>query len=399
MKMACILTYGGVPLTRERHSLPTSRKIIPPPKGYLMVTCRFMDFFPYRLCWGKIWWVRLPFLKKMGITWRMIWKRWFGLPNFMPWPYKSSGRVWPFKRPMMNWKPGLANVLLLWLRAMRILKREIDTRMQAEGSLRAFLDSIPEAAFLVEISGAVIMANNAFPDSFGIGKKQILGAHLSDLLPLEIMERRSIYVDEVLRTKEHQHYEEENNGKTIRHFIYPVHDSRGEVSRLADLCFDVTLQKQMERQLVQNEKLASIGFLVSGVAHEINNPNNFIIFNIPILRDYLNELTPITDKYALDHPDFEPVGMAYSEFREDLFKILENIEHGSTRINRTVSDLRDFSRKKEKTTHVPVDIKEVIEKAVSISRGKIGRMVKTLRMNVPEDMPGCILIRKSLNMS
>ena len=267
------------------------------------------------------------------------------------------------------------------------LKREIDTRMQAEGSLRAFLDSIPEAAFLVEISGAVIMVNNAFPESFGIGKNQIVGANLSDLLPREIMEKRRVYVDEVLRTKEPQHYETENIGKTIRHFIYPVFDSRGEVSRLADLCFDVTLQKQMERQLVQSEKLASIGFLVSGVAHEINNPNNFITFNIPILRDYLNELTPIIDRYALDHPDFEPIGMTYSEFREDLFKILENIEHGSTRINRTVSDLRDFSRKKEKTTNVPVDINEVIEKAVSISRGKIKRMVKTLSVNVPEDMP------------
>ena len=267
------------------------------------------------------------------------------------------------------------------------LKKEIDTRVQAEGSLRAFLDSIPKAAYLVGLSGTVIMANNAFPESFGIGKKQIIGANLEDLLPREITERRMAYVDEILRTKEPQNYETVNEEKTIHHYIYPVFDSRGEVTRLAELSFDVTKRKHMERQLIQSEKLAAIGFLVSGVAHEINNPNNFITFNIPILRDYLNELAPIIDGYAETHPDFEPIGMAYPEFREDLFKILDNIEHGSHRINATVSELRDFSRKKGEITNIPVDIKDVIGKVVSLSRGKIRRMVKTLGVSVPEDMP------------
>jgi len=275
------------------------------------------------------------------------------------------------------------------------LKNEIETRRKAEISLmdnqeilKAFLDAIPNPAFLVETSEIVIMANKAFPESFEIeGGEQIIGANLSDFLSHEVMERRKAYVDKVITTKKPLYYESIDNGKTLNHHIYPVFDSRGEVTRLANLDFDVSYRKQMERQLIQSEKLASIGFLVSGVAHEINNPNNFITFNIPILRDYLKELAPIIDGYAENNPDFKPFGMAYPEFKEDLFKILDNIELGSRRINSTVSDLRDFSRKKEKTVSIPIAIKEVIEKAVSISRGKIGRMVKTLEVSIPEDMP------------
>ena len=140
-------------------------------------------------------------------------------------------------------------------------------------------------------------------------------------------------------------------------------------------------------QFIQREKLASIGYLASGIAHEINNPNNFISFNIPILRDYLKDILPIVDEYVEHHAEFEASNMKYPEFREDLFRILENVEHGSQRITHTVSLLQDFSRKEEKIRISQVDIKDVFEKALNISRGKIKRMLKSVKINVPEGVP------------
>ena len=166
-----------------------------------------------------------------------------------------------------------------------------------------------------------------------------------------------------------------------------VRPAEGSEDYIVGVFNDITEAKLMERQLLQNEKMASLGFLISGVAHEINNPNNFITFNIPILRDYLKELIPIIDDYAEDHHDFDLFGMKYPEFRKDIFKLLDNIEHGSHRINTTVSVLREFARGKDKVEPDWVDIKQVIEKGVAISQGKMKRMVKSFEVNIPEALP------------
>jgi len=169
--------------------------------------------------------------------------------------------------------------------------------------------------------------------------------------------------------------------------IYPLRKEKREEGAAIVRISDITEGKLMQRQVMQSEKLASLGLLVSGIAHEINNPNNFIIFNIPIMRDYLNEMIPILDDYARVHPDFELFGMSYPEFRKDIFKLLDNIEHGSGRINTIVSDLREFSRRKDKHERRLVDLKQVVEKSVAICRSEIRKKVKTFEMNIPEGFP------------
>jgi len=150
---------------------------------------------------------------------------------------------------------------------------------------------------------------------------------------------------------------------------------------------EIKKRKLMERRLIQSEKMMALGRMISGIAHEVNNPNNFISFNLPILREYLQELTPIVDDYARKHPDFELFYMPYTEFRKDLFRLLENIEHGSSRINRMVSELKDFSSKKDEIKLGWIKIKPVIEKAMIICRSKINRIVDSFEINVPDHLP------------
>jgi len=107
----------------------------------------------------------------------------------------------------------------------------------------------------------------------------------------------------------------------------------------------------------QKEKLASLGVLVSSIAHEINNPNNFVSFNIPILRDYINELIPIIEEYTAGCAEIEICHLKFSEFRQDIFKLLDNLENGSNRISAFVSNLRGFSQNKDMRPLIWVDIK------------------------------------------
>jgi C4-dicarboxylate-specific signal transduction histidine kinase len=143
----------------------------------------------------------------------------------------------------------------------------------------------------------------------------------------------------------------------------------------------------MEKQIIHSEKMASLGVLVSSIAHEINNPNNFVSFNIPILRDYISEMIPILDEYAAGSPEFELCNLIYPEFRRDIFKLLVNIENGSDRISAFVSNLRGYSQYTEKKPRIRIELKGVIERVLSICHSKIKNSVKSFVKNVPEHLP------------
>jgi signal transduction histidine kinase len=169
--------------------------------------------------------------------------------------------------------------------------------------------------------------------------------------------------------------------------IYPV---RGE-SRKDDAAIvrisDMTKEKILERQSSQSEKLASLGLLTSGLMHEINNPNNFIIFNIPILRDYVKEILPIVDAHARCQDRYELFSMPYEEFRDDLLRLLKNMEHGAHRINNTIGLLSELTCKRENGERRLTNLAEVIEKAVTICQPQIRSHVRHFQVDLPPDLP------------
>ncbi|RZM77716.1 GAF domain-containing sensor histidine kinase [Leptolyngbya iicbica] len=126
-----------------------------------------------------------------------------------------------------------------------------------------------------------------------------------------------------------------------------------------------TLQKT-QTQLVQTEKMSGLGQMVAGIAHEINNPVNFIYGNIPHIKEHLTDLTDLLSLYRENYP--EPVE-AVEEFieeidldyvLEDLSKILKSFQIGSQRIQQIVTSLRTFSRldeaeKKDVDLHDGID--------------------------------------------
>jgi len=116
---------------------------------------------------------------------------------------------------------------------------------------------------------------------------------------------------------------------------------------------------------------------------KINNPNSFIAFNVPILRDYVNTLISIIDEHAQMSPDRKMFGMSYTEFRQDLFKSLDNIEHGSNRINATVSSLKKFSRQRTKANMKWVDLEQVVERALIITQGELKKHIKMVKKDIP----------------
>ncbi len=169
--------------------------------------------------------------------------------------------------------------------------------------------------------------------------------------------------------------------------IYPVPGGSRKEEAVIVRIVDVTKEKILERQSSQGEKLASLGLLVSGLVHEINNPNNFIIFNMPILRDYIKELLPIVDAHAGSQGQYELFQMPYEEFRNDLLTLLNNIEHGAQRINHTIGILSEFTCKRENGELRLTSLSEVIERAVTLCRPQIRSHIRHFQVEIPPDLP------------
>ena len=126
------------------------------------------------------------------------------------------------------------------------------------------------------------------------------------------------------------------------------------------------LAKLQQQQLIQADKMASLGILVSGVAHEINNPNNFIMLNAKILSRVWNDTVPILKKYYQENGEFALAGVPYTNAHEKIGQLISGISEGAERIQKIVQSLRDFSRQDKGELNQQVYINAVVETAIVI---------------------------------
>ena len=137
--------------------------------------------------------------------------------------------------------------------------------------------------------------------------------------------------------------------------------------------------EQLERaklQLVQSEKMSALGQMVAGIAHEINNPVNFIYGNLQPARDYTQDMQELLELYQRSYPEPSADIQALLEeididfITQDLNKVLDSLSTGAARIRDIVLSLRNFSRLDE-ATQKAVNIHEGVESTLLILNSRI----------------------------
>ncbi|MEG4035843.1 PAS domain S-box protein [Microcoleus sp. S36b_A4] len=134
--------------------------------------------------------------------------------------------------------------------------------------------------------------------------------------------------------------------------------------------------RSTQTQLIQTEKMSSLGQLVAGIAHEINNPVNFIYANIDYLNQYTKQLLDLVSLYEQEYP--EPNSQIVDRIQEidldfmaeDLRKLVGSMQVGTERIRQIVLSLRNFSRLDESAMK-PVDIHAGIESTLLILQHRL----------------------------
>lgn len=135
--------------------------------------------------------------------------------------------------------------------------------------------------------------------------------------------------------------------------------------------------KRIQTQLIQNEKMSSLGQLVAGVAHEINNPINFIYGNISHANEYTTDLLNLVSLYEQYYPssveeiEEEKEAIDLDFLVEDLPKLLSSMKVGAERIREIVKSLRTFSRVDESEMK-PVNIHDGLDSTLMILQHRLG---------------------------
>ncbi len=134
--------------------------------------------------------------------------------------------------------------------------------------------------------------------------------------------------------------------------------------------------KHTQVQLIQTEKMSSLGKLVAGIAHEINNPINFITGNLTHAKEYVDELIQLIRLYQQEYPHPSPEILRLSEqidldfIHKDLPEVMQSMKYGVQRITQIISALKNFSRL-DQSDRKEVDIHEGIESTLLIIQSRL----------------------------
>ncbi len=147
---------------------------------------------------------------------------------------------------------------------------------------------------------------------------------------------------------------------------------------VATLAFHRGRQTLLERmrlraQAQRHARLASVGVLAAGVAHEVNNPNNAIHFNASLLARAWHDAAPILREYLETEGDFSLAGLSYAREGESLGELVEEIGQCSERISRIVGNLKYLGRDVPGDRSGVVDVRQVVDLSVRLLRGEIRR--------------------------
>ena len=266
---------------------------------------------------------------------------------------------------------------------------------QAYTELDQIFNSAGNGMVLFDLEGRVRRVNRPMLEMFGLTTDQVLGKKCYEILPLDCRNERGCPcrindLDSAPEGYDFSFEDPDKGTRSISVLISPFLDARGvlagSVVSYRDITRRVRAQESAERrqeQLVQADKLASLGTLVSGVAHEINNPNGIISLTAPTLAAIWQGVKPMLEERFAEQGDFKVGEFFYSRVRDEVDYLFEQVVESGRRIKRIVAELKDFARQDAADMNQEVDLAEVLQAAVGLVGNKLKKATTRFKFSLP----------------
>jgi PAS domain S-box-containing protein len=283
---------------------------------------------------------------------------------------------------------------------IRERKRAQQALRESEANYRTIFDAANDATFVFDPeNGAMLDVNLKMCEMYGYSREQVLRLNVEDLSAGEPPYTYNDVLKKIWKTRYDKSHMFEWLAKDSSGRLFWIEvNMKGAVIggeyRVLAVCRDISERKsaeeknrKMQERLRQVDKMAAIGTLASGIAHEINNPNNFIQANARFISDIWPDISRILCQYAEDNGEFYLGKLPFSEAASFIPKMLTGLVEGSHRINGIVTGLKDFARQEKTRLDQTVDINRVIEAALSMLHNEIRKHTDKFQCILAENLP------------
>lgn len=293
----------------------------------------------------------------------------------------------------------IANQLSTLAQQNYLQTQAIARRQQAEQALRESeerfrqLSNSTFEAIFIHHKGTILEANKAATTLFGFTHEELIGTKIYALAIPEYREAVQAYSEQSGNVWFQGEFACKNSHPIIgevqeRNITFQGRNVRVcAIRNITQRIQSELAAKEKEQQLIQADKMVSLGVLVSGVAHEINNPNSFMTMNLPLISDVWQSITPILEEYYKENGEFLAGGLEYSSLRTELPNLVSRMQDGAARIKGIVNNLKDYSRIEPAELMWDVDINDMIRSSLPLLKKLISMHTNTFTTDLAKELP------------
>ncbi len=274
--------------------------------------------------------------------------------------------------------------------AVQALQDSEEKYRQLFQEFNGLLDAVPDFFMLLDTDLSLVWANHATIKLFDKPLESLIGQRCHSLWCLEEEPCALCSAQQALQTGQLA-----NNmvtlpdGRILESRALPLHDSTGAVTRVISMKRDVSEQKRLQDEAARASRLAVLGELSAGVAHEINNPNALILYNSELLEGIFKDLQPYLDQAIPKDSKLQFGGLERTELMTETPQLFSSMHDAAKRIKRIVNDLRDFSRQDLHDQHAAVDLNQVAKTAARLVGNSMKQATNYFALDLEADLPHC----------